>query len=217
MNKLLLTERKGILVADSRDVATMIEKPHSDLMKSVRQYCEYLTAGNFPLSDFFIKSKYKDSTGRTLPCFLITRKGCDMIANKLTGKKGVLFTAAYINRFYEMEEALKSRQAARMDFPQFTDTVKRIHETPKHFHFSNECDLINRIVLGMSAKQFKEANGIPSTEKSIRPFLSAEQIRLIDLMQKADIGLMVAERDFSKRKMFLEWYFNSLIQKQLAC
>jgi hypothetical protein len=31
--------------------------------------------------------------------------GCEMVANKLTGEKGVLFTAAYIMRFNEMEAA----------------------------------------------------------------------------------------------------------------
>ena len=35
------------------------------------------TAGNFSLSDFFIPSTYTDSTGRTLPCYLLTKKGSD--------------------------------------------------------------------------------------------------------------------------------------------
>ena len=30
-----------------------------------------------------------------------------MIANKLTGKKGVLFTAAYVTRFNEMEKKVQ--------------------------------------------------------------------------------------------------------------
>ena len=44
--------------------------------------------------DFFIESSYLDNKGQSRPNFLITKKGCDMIANKTTGKKGVLFTAA---------------------------------------------------------------------------------------------------------------------------
>ena len=40
------------------------------------------------------------------PNDLITQKGCDMIANKLTGKKGVLFTAAYVSAFEDMQKAL---------------------------------------------------------------------------------------------------------------
>jgi len=42
-----------------------------------------------------------------LPCYLITKKGCDMVANKMTGEKGVLFTATYVTKFDEMEKQIK--------------------------------------------------------------------------------------------------------------
>lgn len=98
----------GQLLVDSREVAEKVDKPHNDLMKSIRTYAEYLTKGNFSLSEFFIESSYQDTTGRTLPCYLLTRKGCDMVANKMTGEKGVLFTATYVTRFEEMERQLKN-------------------------------------------------------------------------------------------------------------
>ena len=46
-----------------------------------------------------------------MPCYLITKKGCEFIANKLTGKKGTIFTATYINRFNEMEQVIKENIA----------------------------------------------------------------------------------------------------------
>lgn len=58
-------------------------------------------------SDFFIEASYQDITGRTLPCYMLTKKGCEMVANKMTGEKGVLFTAAYVTAFNKMEEHLK--------------------------------------------------------------------------------------------------------------
>lgn len=105
MSQLQVINQNGQLLVDSRDVAEMIGRPHSDLIKSIRTYSEYLTKGDFPLSEFFIISTYRDATGRELPCFLLTRKGCDMVANKLTGEKGTLFTAAYVSRFEEMEKS----------------------------------------------------------------------------------------------------------------
>src|SRR5690606_23636378 len=39
------------------------------------------------------------------------RKGCDMVANKMTGEKGVLFTAAYVTKFEEMERQLMQPQS----------------------------------------------------------------------------------------------------------
>lgn len=103
MNNLQIINQNGQLLVDSRNVAEIIGRPHNDLIKSIRTYSEYLTKGDFPLSDFFIIHTYKDGTGRELPCFLLTRKGCDMVANKLTGEKGTLFTAAYVTKFEEME------------------------------------------------------------------------------------------------------------------
>ena len=107
MNNLKVINLEGQLVTDSRDVAGMIGRPHSELMKSIRTYYEYLGQGNFPRADFFIISEYEDAQGKPRPCYLLTRKGCDMVANKMTGEKGILFTAAYVTRFEEMENQMK--------------------------------------------------------------------------------------------------------------
>lgn len=106
MNELKAQDFHGRKVVDSRDVAEMVGRNHNELMKSVRTYAQYLNEGEIPLVDFFIESSYVDSKGQTRPNFLITKKGCDLIANKLTGKKGVLFTAAYVTAFEEMQQAL---------------------------------------------------------------------------------------------------------------
>lgn len=58
--------------------------------------------------DFFIESIYEDSKGEVRPCYLLTRKGCDMVAHKLIGEKGVIFTAIYASRFEEMEKQLSN-------------------------------------------------------------------------------------------------------------
>lgn len=112
MNEFQLTSMNGELYADSREVAERIERPHYELLKSIRKYCEFLTEGKIPVSEYFIPAQYEDSTGRELPCFLITKKGCDMIANKLTGRKGVLFTRCLCFGFRE-----NARTALNAKFP----------------------------------------------------------------------------------------------------
>lgn len=107
--KLTVINHNGIEVVDSREVAEMIERNHKELLRDIRNYAgiiENSTERNFALSDFFIPNTYMDSTGRTLPCYLLTKKGCDMVANKMTGEKGVLFTAAYVTAFEKMRETL---------------------------------------------------------------------------------------------------------------
>ena len=107
MNALSVIKRNGLFVVDSREVAEMVDREHYDLMKTIRGYIDYLGQGDFPYSDFFIKSAYLNSQNKEQPCYLLTRKGCDMVANKMTGEKGVLFTAAYVTKFEEMENKLK--------------------------------------------------------------------------------------------------------------
>lgn len=107
MNELTIINKNGQLVTDSREVADMIGKRHSDLLESIDGFIKHLTNGNFRSLDFFIPSTYKDNKGEERPCYLLTRKGCDMVANKMTGEKGVLFTAAYVTKFEEMEQTLK--------------------------------------------------------------------------------------------------------------
>lgn len=46
----------------------------------------HLENGKFRSQDFFIPSTYKvGGNNKTYDHYLITRKGCDMVANKLTG------------------------------------------------------------------------------------------------------------------------------------
>lgn len=93
---------------DSREVAEMVGKAHNDLLKDVRRYCEQLGQGNIPQSDFFTESTYQNSQNKTMPCYLVSKKGCEFIAHKLTGIKGTEFTAKYINRFHDMEEEIQN-------------------------------------------------------------------------------------------------------------
>ncbi|MGE9789577.1 ORF6C domain-containing protein [Enterococcus faecalis] len=94
----------------SNEVAEMIGKKHSELMKDIRRYIGYLNEGKIPLVDFFIESTYQDSKNEIRPNYLLTKQGCEMVSNKLTGAKGVQFTARYVSRFNQMEDKLKNSQ-----------------------------------------------------------------------------------------------------------
>ncbi len=115
MNKVSKEVNKTI---DSREVAQMLGKDHGDLLKDIQGsgknigLIPVLEKGNFPVSDYFIKSTFKsEGNNRTYPCYLVTKMGCEMLGNKQQGEKGILFTAKYVKRFNDMEEGLKSGQA----------------------------------------------------------------------------------------------------------
>ena len=93
-------------VLDSREVAEMVGMRHADLMRNIDHYIEIMGQNaKLRSDDFFIKQTYTAGTGKQYKRYDITKKGCEMVANKLTGEKGILFTAEYVERFNQMEEA----------------------------------------------------------------------------------------------------------------
>lgn len=107
MYELSVFQQGGVDVIDSRSVAEAIGKNHKELLRDIRNYAEIIENSNernFALVDFFVPSTYTDTKGEERPCYLLTKKGCDMVANKMTGEKGVLFTAAYVTAFERMRQ-----------------------------------------------------------------------------------------------------------------
>ncbi len=91
-------------VIDSRDVAKMIGKTHAHLMRDIDSYKEVLDQNPKLDSDrFFIESSYQAGTGKNYKCYLLTKQGCEFVANKLTGKKGTIFTATYVGLFNQYQ------------------------------------------------------------------------------------------------------------------
>lgn len=95
------------------EVAEMMEMPHADSLKKIegrkdrKGYIQIMTEGQMSVSDYFIPFSYKDASGKENKCYEVTKLGCDFLANKSTGEKGILFTARYVKRFYEMEAQIK--------------------------------------------------------------------------------------------------------------
>ena len=182
-------------------VAKFFEKNHNDVLRDIRNLdC----SEEFRLRNF-AQSSYINEQGKKQPCIDMTRDGFTFLAMGYRGKKAAYFKELYIRKFNEMEGFIKKLCVTRQEFPLLTENIKLLHEHPKPYHFSNECDMINRIVVGMTAKQFRVKHGIPKGE-SIRPHLTTEQIKLMDKLQKADIGLLIAAPDYEQRKRQLEWY-----------
>lgn len=202
----LFADKKDIVRVDSLYVAEFFGKNHKEVLRDIRN----IAAPNSGLSKEFSErnfelGSYKDKQNQKRPCYYLTRDGFTILVMGYTGKKALRFKELYIRRFNEMEELIKSLVKARTEFPLLTENIKLLHEKPKPYHFSNECDMINRIILGKSAKQFRLENNLEKGT-SIRPYLTEDQINLTEKLQKVDIGLLVAFPNYEDRKRHLEWY-----------
>lgn len=102
-----------VVTLDSREVAKMLEKEHKLILRDIegskdrKGILKILTENQMVPSDFFIESSYRDCSGKINKSYKITKMGCEILGNKQQGEKGILFTAKYVKRFNQMEQALK--------------------------------------------------------------------------------------------------------------
>jgi Rha family phage regulatory protein len=156
MNNLTLTNQNGTWYADSREVAEMVDKEHKNLFRDIQGYCNILTGSNLSALDFFAESNYTDAKGEIRPCYLITRKGCDMVANKMTGEKGVLFTATYVTKFEEMEKQLVPRTREQVIQAGYQALLSLVDEMKPKAEF---CDRVSKANGDMSVDEAAKAIG----------------------------------------------------------
>lgn len=213
MNELATKDIYGVFIdkdntarVSSLQVAQIFNKRHDNVLDAIRKITSLKSDAS---SDFaalnFKESHYKDFNGKYQPCYNMTRDGFTLLAMSFTGKRAMRFKLAYIQRFNEMEKQIIVLTDVKSDFPLLTDAIKMAHDEPKGYHFSNEANMLNKIVTGYSTKEYRTLHNI-SQKQSIRPYLTLYQIELLDTLQKVDIGLLVSVPDYHIRKKILENY-----------
>jgi len=110
---------------------------------------------------------------------------------------------ALVSNQVELAQQQVQRERARLESRYLNDAVKfnRLDngQPVRHYHFSNEYDLINRIALGCTAKQFRARHGLASNE-AIRDHLTPLEMQCITHLQNIDTGLIEAGMTFEQRK-----------------
>ena len=126
---------QSVTTIDSREVAEMLGKEHSYLLEMIQGregklgIIPVLENANLAVSNYFIPSTYRAGT-REYKCYLVTKMGCELLGNKQQGEKGILFTAKYVERFNQMEQALKEpqKQLSPMEMMELQFKVLKDHD-----------------------------------------------------------------------------------------
>lgn len=135
MNELIRIENNEEfgLVISSRTVAEELGREH----KNVKRDLEQILIGS-NVSSLIFKSKYIDSRGRTQEEYLLTKDGFTLYMFNIQGHND--FKMAYINKFNEMEYALKQNniqlptdpmEVLKLMFDATNQTNKRVMEVEK--------------------------------------------------------------------------------------
>lgn len=103
----------------SLEVSEMVGREHYEVLKDIRRIIGHLGEGKNPSSSnellgdvksyesYFVESTYVNNQNKELPCFLLTKKGCELYGTRMTGEKGTQFAVKYIERFNEMEQHIQ--------------------------------------------------------------------------------------------------------------
>lgn len=185
------------------EIAKMLDNtPHKDILKKlegrtgkdgkhIKGYIEILNENQMVPVDFFQKSTYKDAKGEERPCYKVTKKGCEFLANKFTGEKGVRFTARYINRFHEMENKLNEIAKPEISTEQMEKLVGFME---KQQQFMEDQEKFNQMVI----KKFESPKRIQAHQDEYPKYMTAAYKKeIIVLLDMADGDLLFLKQIYT--------------------
>lgn len=120
-----LVSKNEVQAISTREIAEMMGISHDKILRKLngrkdsksKGIIEILGEAHLGVSDFFIESTYVNEQNKVQPEYLCTKMGCDFLANKFTGEKGIIFTASYVKRFEEMKQLI-AKDSFMIDDPE---------------------------------------------------------------------------------------------------
>lgn len=125
-------------MTDSLVVAESFGKQHRHVLEKIEKIIADDSAENS--AQCFIKTKYKDSSGKWNPKYLMNRDGFTFLVMGFTGKKANEWKWRYISAFNSMESFIKekstetwleTRKQGKLTRKAETDTIKQLVEYAK--------------------------------------------------------------------------------------
>jgi len=101
-----------------------------------------------------------------------------------------------VERLAQERSYKKERLEAKTGYLPMSNAVLRAHDSVKFYHFSNEANMINHIMFGMSASKFREKHEVPN----VRDALDAAQLKEIARLQMINTGLIEVGMEYEERK-----------------
>lgn len=199
----------------SNDIVLITGKRHSDVLRDIRLMVENIEKSENPIlrSQFIFKDSTYQGERRKEKCIAMNKAAYLLVVTKYDD----LARATLISRWVELETAerarLQSRALAKLEYPQMTLAIQEAHENPKPYHYSNEADLINRTILGTTAKKYCELNQIDRV--CLRDNLTNPQIDLINHLQRLNTSMIEIGMSFEERKEKLQIRYAQLVAKLL--
>ena len=106
------------ITISSREVANMMEVKHFHLLEKIDNINKTFDNRKIDFQKYWTENLYKtEGNNKIYREFQVTKRGCEFLAHKSTGEKGIIFTDRYMDRFEEMENLLKETPSYMIDDP----------------------------------------------------------------------------------------------------
>ena len=110
-----VTIKNGNEVVRSDVLAKVFEKQHKHILEKIRNSVSDLEEIGIigrKIGEYFIEEKVKKQGGESTRYYL-TKKGFDLIALSLTGKKALVYKLWYIEAFYEKQKVIEEQKLTK--------------------------------------------------------------------------------------------------------
>ena len=135
-------------------------------------------------------------------CILIGMRETKSVRRYVLAKIKELELRLQSNKLFKL-----TRKTSKDEYLPMTNAIADAHDEIKPYHFSNEADLINRIVLGCTASKYRQFHDIPKTD-AIRDYLNQAELDCIVSLQRANTVYIEDGIDFQERKEKLTSLYN---------
>lgn len=116
-----------------------------------------------------------------------------------------------VNQRVALVSKLPVRHDARVEYKPMQEALRQAREEAgketKHFHYANEADMLNRIILGKTSKQYREYHGLLEG-RSLRDILTVTELAAFADLERANKTFLDMGYSFEERKEKLSHLFN---------
>lgn len=218
MNDLVLLDHGSEFCVTSRNIADFYGKEHKHVLRDIRNLEGIWIKSHGPNLDCqiygFRKQKYK-CRGKEYDEYVLTKTETLFIVSGYDAS----IRAKLVIRWEYLELKARERQQSRLEAPEMTLALKEYREgegrETRHYHYSNEMNLVNKVVLGATAKKWREVNDLDD-KTPIRDTLTPNVIAAIRDIQKKNTSLIELGMPYDERKNRLNSYFNKKWDKKIT-
>ena len=116
----------------------------------------------------------------------------------------------------QLKAHIATRETTKLEYPPMgaaLQTTRALEgKATQHYHYSNEADMVNKIVLGCTAKAYRDTHGVTNVRDSV----SALELEALAALQRINTSMIELGDSYETRKAKLDVFFMKRFNEQLV-